>query len=84
MPVTAIANTMEPLIDLVARGLGLAYVPLFTVREKRAAGVLATTLDPYTRQIGTFQILWPSGRQRSPKVKAFVDFMAITLLASGA
>ena len=63
---------------------GLAYVPLFTVREKLAAGVLATTLDRHTRHVGTFQILWPSGRQRSPKVKAFVDFMAITLFGSGA
>ena len=84
LPITAITNTMEPLIDLVERGIGLAYVPLFTVREKLAAGVLATTLDRYTRQTGTFQILWPSGRQRSPKVKAFVDFIAMTLFASGA
>jgi DNA-binding transcriptional LysR family regulator len=84
LPVAAIVNTMEPLIDLVERGLGLAYVPLFTVREKLAAGVMATTLDRYTRQVGTFQILWPSGRQRSPKVKAFVDFMATTLLTDRA
>ena len=81
LPITAIANTMEPLIDLVERSLGLAYVPLFTVREKIGAGTLATTLDRYTRQVGTFRILWPSGRQRSPKVKAFVDFMAKTLFA---
>jgi DNA-binding transcriptional LysR family regulator len=75
---------MEAPIDLVERGFGLAYVPLFTVREKLAAGVLATTLDRYTRHVGTLQILWPSGRQRPPKVKAFVDFIAITLFASGA
>jgi DNA-binding transcriptional LysR family regulator len=56
---------------------------LFTVREKLTAGGVATTLDRYTRQVGSFQILWPSGRQRSPKVKAFVDFMAATLFASG-
>lgn len=84
LPVTAVANTMEPLIDLVVRGLGLAYVPLFTVRAKLAEGVLATTLDRHTRQVGTLQILWPSGRQRSPKVKAFVDFMAKTLFATAA
>jgi DNA-binding transcriptional LysR family regulator len=46
--------------------------------------VTCAELDRYTRHVGTFQILWPSGRQRSPKVKAFVDLMAMTLFASGA
>lgn len=83
LPVTATANTMEPLIELVERGLGLAYVPLFTVRRKLEEGVLATTLDRFTRQVGTFQILWPSGRQRAPKVKALVDYMARHLIVGG-
>jgi DNA-binding transcriptional LysR family regulator len=43
LPVGAIVTTMEPLIELVERGLGLAYVPLFTVREKLAASCRANT-----------------------------------------
>ena len=81
LPVTATTNTMEPLIDLVERGLGLAYVPLFTVRRKVEQGLLSIVLDQNTRQVGAFQILWPSGRQRSPKVKALVDYMAQHLFA---
>ncbi|MGI4879336.1 MAG: LysR family transcriptional regulator [Janthinobacterium lividum] len=84
LPVTATANTMEPLIDLVERGLGLAYVPMFTVRRKIEQGLLATTLDRFTRQVGTFQILWPSGRQRAPKIKALVDYMARHLIVGTA
>lgn len=80
LPVTATANTMEPLIDLVERGLGLAYVPLFTVRRKLEQGAVAITLDRFTRQVGVFQILWPSGRQRAPKVKALVEYMARHLM----
>jgi DNA-binding transcriptional LysR family regulator len=81
LPVTATANTMEPLIDLAERGLGLIYTPLFTVRRRIDQGLLATTLDRFTRQVGVFQILWPSGRQRAPKVKALVDYMAQHLFA---
>ena len=80
LPVTATANTMEPLIDMVERGLGLAYVPLFTVRRKIDQGLVVPTLDRFTRQVGVFQILWPSGRQRAPKVKALVDYMARHLI----
>ena len=83
LPVTATANTMEPLIDMVERGLGLAYVPLFTVRRKVDQGLIATTLDRFTAQVGVFQILWPSGRQRAPKVKALVDYMARHLFVGG-
>jgi DNA-binding transcriptional LysR family regulator len=63
---------------------GRFYFARQPVAESDERRILATTLDRYTRQVGTFQILWPSGRQRSPKVKAFVDFTAITLFASGA
>lgn len=80
LPVTATANTMEPLIDMVERGLGLAYVPLFTVRQKIDQGLVVPTLDRFIRQVGVFQILWPSGRQRAPKVKALVDYMAHHLI----
>jgi DNA-binding transcriptional LysR family regulator len=76
LPVSAVSSTMEPLIDLVERGLGLAYVPVFTVQEKIAAGRIVTTLHAYTNQLGVFRMMWPPGRQKSPKVRAFIDFMA--------
>jgi DNA-binding transcriptional LysR family regulator len=48
---------------MAERGLGLVYVPRFTVRAKLA---MTTILGAFTRQQRNFQILWPSGRQRSP------------------
>jgi DNA-binding transcriptional LysR family regulator len=83
-PVSTVASTMEPLLDLAARGLGLVYTPTFTVRRQLADGTLRSVLDPYLRAIGTLQILWPPSRHKSPKVKAFVDFMAANLLADRA
>jgi DNA-binding transcriptional LysR family regulator len=81
-PVSVVATTMEPLIDMAERGLGLVYTPIFSVRKQLAEGSLRTVLDPYLRDIGTLQVLWPASRHRSPKLKTFVDFMAQNLLAS--
>lgn len=81
LPATVIANTMEPLIDMAERGLGLVYTPIFSVRRQLADGTLRTVLDSHLRDTGTLQVLWPSSRHRSPKLKTFVDFMAQNLLA---
>ena len=76
VPVTAVASTLEPLISLAEQGLGLICVPDFTVRRQIEAGSLRFVLEPHMEAGGTFRILWPSGRNPSPKVKAFVDFMS--------
>jgi DNA-binding transcriptional LysR family regulator len=80
-PPSTVSSTMEPLIDLAQQGLGLIYTPTFTVRRQLADGRLQSVLDPYLRATGALQILWPASRHGSPKVKAFVDFMAKHLLA---
>ena len=75
LPVTAVASTLEPLITLAEQGVGLICVPDFTVRRQLNAGTLRIVLEPYLDNVGTFRILWPSGRNVSPKIKAFVEFM---------
>jgi DNA-binding transcriptional LysR family regulator len=80
-PISTVASTMEPLLDLARRGLGLVYTPTFTVRHELADGTLRSVLDPYLRSTGALRILWPPSRHKSPKVKAFVDYMAANLLA---
>jgi len=75
VPVTVVASTLEPLISLAEQGLGLICVPDFTVRRQIEAETLRFVLEPHMEAGGTFRILWPSGRNPSPKVKAFVDFM---------
>jgi DNA-binding transcriptional LysR family regulator len=79
-PASTVANTMEPLIELCERGLGLLYTPIFTVRRQLDNGTLRSVLAPYLHSVGSVQILWPPSRQQAPKVKAFVDFMAQHLL----
>jgi DNA-binding transcriptional LysR family regulator len=83
-PSATVANTMEPLIGLAERGLGLFYTPTFTVRRQLAEGTLRSVLDASLRSSGTLQILWPPSRHGSPKTKAFVEVMARTVLANQA
>lgn len=79
LPVSSMASTLEPLVSMAERGLGLACLPLFTVHAQIAGGKLVPVLGDYIEDVGEFSILWPSSRHLSPKVQAFVRFMSENL-----
>ncbi|WP_372085069.1 LysR family transcriptional regulator [Tistrella mobilis] len=74
-----VSSAIEPLIYMVERGLGVACLPDFAVRDQLAGGTLVSVLDNFVRHTGAFRILWPSSRHLSPKLRVFVDFMAENL-----
>jgi DNA-binding transcriptional LysR family regulator len=82
LPVTAVANTIEPLIHMAEQGLGIACLPDFAIRRQLADGTLVAVLGPHTPHSGVFRMLWPSSRYLSPKLRVFVDFMAQRLFAA--
>ena len=82
LPVTAVANTIEPLIHMAEQGLGVTCLPDFAIRRQLQSGVLVTVLEPHTHHEGAFRMLWPSSRHLSPKLRVFVDFMARNLFAT--
>ncbi len=69
----AIANTIEPLLQMAEQDLGIACLPDLLIRPQLEAGTLVTLLDRYVGHAGMFHILWPSSRHLSPKLRAFVD-----------
>jgi DNA-binding transcriptional LysR family regulator len=75
LPRTAVANTIEPLIDMVAAGLGIACLPDFAVEGQLRSGEFKVVLNEHAYHEGIFRILWPSSRHMSSKLRAFVDFM---------
>ncbi|MCY1170440.1 HTH-type transcriptional regulator PgrR [compost metagenome] len=79
LPETAVANTIDPLIAMAEQGLGIACLPRFTIARELADGSLVPVLQKYVRDSRTFHILWPGSRHPSPKVRAFVDFIALHL-----
>ncbi len=80
LPVASVASTLEPQICLAEEGFGLACLPHFAVRAQLRRGSLVSVLDEHLRETGAFHILWPASRHPSPKVAAFVSFMAEHLL----
>ncbi len=82
LPMTAVVNTIEPLISMAEQGLGIACLPDFAIRRRLDDGTLVTVLPAHTHHSGTFRMLWPSSRYLSPKLRVFVDFMAQNLFAA--
>lgn len=74
LPPGLICNNMEAVLGAAVAGFGVAQVPDFLAHEALARGELQRVLTPYLVRTGQFSILWPSSRQLSPKVRAFVDF----------
>lgn len=80
-PATLVCNNMEAMLEACMAGMGIAYMPDFLTREALQQGALQAVLPEHTHYGGDFWMLWPSSRQLSPKVRAFVDFMAPKLFA---
>jgi DNA-binding transcriptional LysR family regulator len=82
LPISAAVTTIEPLVSLAELGIGLACVPDFAVRRQVAEGSLVRILNEYIEHVGVVSAVWPSSQHRSPKLRAFVDYMAGHLLRS--
>jgi DNA-binding transcriptional LysR family regulator len=80
LPRTAVISTTEPLIHMAEQGLGIAYLPDFAIGRQLREGLLVTVLDDCTDRSGPLRVLWPSSRHLSPKLRAFVDFLAANLV----
>lgn len=80
LPGTLICNSVEMRIFLALRGQGIACLPDFTVAAHLTSGRLQTVLDRYTDNQGTIWMVWPMGRDQSPAVRSFLEFMGHRLL----
>ena len=69
-------NNMEAMRAAAIDGLGIAYMPDFLAEEAIRGGALVTVLDRFLVDPGQFSILWSSGRQMSPRLRAFIDFVS--------
>jgi len=70
------ANNGDALRIAALRHLGIANLPSFIVGGDLRAGALVTVLDAFTLQDMTLNAVYPHARYLSPKVRAFVDFLA--------
>ncbi|MDT3723105.1 LysR substrate-binding domain-containing protein [Pseudomonas oryzihabitans] len=84
VPETFVTTTIDPLLDIVLAGFGVAALPDSIVRSHLDSGALEEILVGRLGQTGVLHLLWPSHRYPYPNVRAFVDFFSArmaTLLA---
>ncbi|MGY2051607.1 LysR family transcriptional regulator [Methylobacterium sp. JK268] len=75
-------NNMEALHGAVRRGIGIGCMPDFLVADGLDSGALIPLLVDHLEAPGQFNLLWPSRRHLSPKVRVLVDFLAERLFRS--
>ncbi|MEL6062626.1 MULTISPECIES: LysR family transcriptional regulator [unclassified Methylobacterium] len=77
-----VCNNMEALHGAVLSGLGVGCMPDFLVAGALRAGTLVPLLLDHLDAPGQFNLIWPSSRHLSPKVRVTVDFIAERLFSS--
>ncbi len=70
------ANNGDALRAAALKGLGIVNLPTFIVGGDLQAGALVTALDKFITQDMALSAVYPHSRHLSPKVRAFVDFLA--------
>ena len=80
LPTTAMASTLDALVQLAESGVGVACVPNFCARRQIAAGSLVSVLKEYVDRTEVVRAIWPSSQYQSPKLRAFIDFLAENVL----
>ena len=83
LPALLNCNNVETLLHFAENGLGIAALPDFAVRAALAAGRLRPLLEAHRQHDGAFRILWPSNRHLTPKLRAFIDFLAAHVFPEG-
>lgn len=74
-PISMICNNIETRLCFALQGLGIAFLPDFSIREPLAEGRLRPVLAEHVQRSGVFHVLWPASKHPSPKVRALVDFL---------
>ncbi|MBO9680169.1 MAG: LysR family transcriptional regulator [Acidovorax sp.] len=75
LPVSMVCNNIETRVCFALQGLGIAYLPEFSIKEPLADGRLRAVLADHVARTGVFHVLWPASKHPSPKVRALVDFL---------
>ena len=70
------ANNGDALRAAALRGFGLAVLPSFLVGRDFQSGALVSVLERFMPQDSAAYAVYPHARHLSPKVRAFVDFLA--------
>ncbi|MBA2710227.1 MAG: LysR family transcriptional regulator [Tatlockia sp.] len=71
----ACINSSIDLCNLAVSGLGIVYLPSFTVKHKLQTGELVSILDCYRPPSLPLYLVYPTDQYMSQKVRVFIEFM---------
>ncbi|OAF09779.1 LysR family transcriptional regulator [Bradyrhizobium centrolobii] len=72
-------DDLDAIADAATRGMGLAWLPYWLVRERLRSGALVTLFEGQPEFLYDCHALWPRSPQLPPKVRAAVDTLAAAL-----
>lgn len=81
LPMTVSVTGAEMNVAAARLGLGLIQVPRYRVASDLAAGILVEVLPEFPPSPSPVTILYPHSRQLSPRVRAFIDWLAAEFAA---
>ncbi|MBB3226540.1 DNA-binding transcriptional LysR family regulator [Luteibacter sp. Sphag1AF] len=76
IPISMVCNNIETRLCFAQRGVGIACLPDFAVGNALADGTLVTVLDDFMERTIPLNVLWPSSRHLTPRLRAFIDFFS--------
>lgn len=75
LPRTITFNNTDAGLRAARDGVGLAHLPVYVAQPHIDGGSLVPVLTSHMAPLGSLALVWPSNRQLSPKIRAFVDFV---------
>jgi DNA-binding transcriptional LysR family regulator len=75
VPRTLVFNHPEAVQLVAMDGMGVAQLPELVAAPALASGQLVAVLREHLVERGAYWLLWPPGRERLPKLRAFIDFV---------
>ncbi len=81
LPVSVTVTATATNAGLARLGLGLVQVPRYRVARELAAGELVEVLAEYPATDSPVYLLYPEGRQLSPRVRIFIDWASAEIAA---
>ncbi|WP_211193899.1 LysR family transcriptional regulator [Pyxidicoccus fallax] len=76
VPQSLVFNHLEAVMMVAMDGMGIARVPEVAATPALASGKLVPVLREHMVEQGSVWLLWQPGRERLPRLRAFIDFVS--------
>ncbi len=82
LPVSVTVSAAATNASLARLGFGLVQVPRYRVAHELGTGELVEVLADHPPTDSPVYLLYPEGRQLSPRVRIFIDWASTTIAAA--